>query len=78
MPVPDLDYVVPSLQESGLCSRFPSESLQLLHAVIGDQHWVSVDLGKCLKEIVRLEPSFDRDDRHQRLVEFARRHDAYD
>jgi hypothetical protein len=78
IPVPDLDYVVPTLQESGMCSRFPSESLQLLNSMISNQQWVSTDLGKCLKDIVQSNPSLERDQRYQRLMEFARMRDAFE
>lgn len=66
-------HVLHSLHKSGLCSRFPSETLQLLDKIINDQPWVSRDLRQCLEEISQALPKLERDHRYQKLIEHARR-----
>jgi hypothetical protein len=65
------NYVVHLLQESGLCSRFPADALQLLGAVIYDQQWASKELGQCLDQIVQAAPELVRDAKFQRLQEYS-------
>lgn len=67
-------HVLHSLRESGLCSRFPNQALQLLDKIINDQPWVSRDLRQCLEEISQALPKLKRDHRYQRLIEHARRY----
>lgn len=66
-------YVVHLLHESGLCSRFPTEALLLLNAVIADQQWAPRELGQCLDEILRAAPPLAQDARYLRLREYSRR-----
>ncbi|MCP4277296.1 MAG: hypothetical protein GY779_13180, partial [Gammaproteobacteria bacterium] len=54
-PIDQPDYVVHLLQESGLCTRFPADALNLLSSVILDQQWIELELGQCLDEIVQAE-----------------------
>lgn len=72
-PIEHPHYVVHRLHESGLCTRFPAEALQLLGAVIGDQRWPPRDLGRCLDEIVQATPSLSQDAQFQRLRDYVRR-----
>lgn len=72
-PIEHPDYVVHLLHESGLCSRYPADALNLLNAVIADQPWGPRELGQCLDEIVLAAPSLSQDARYLRLREYSRR-----
>ncbi|MBN9488611.1 MAG: SIR2 family protein [Alphaproteobacteria bacterium] len=72
-PVEHSDYVVNRLNESGLCIRFPDSALQLLDALVGDQHWAPRELQQCLEAIAKAAPALGQDPRHKRLVEYVRR-----
>ena len=72
-PIEHPDYVVHRLYESGLCSRYPTDSLSLLNAVIVDQQWAPRELGQCLDKIVQAAPNLAQDARYLRLHEYARR-----
>ncbi len=61
------DYVVHRAQESGLCTRFPKESLKLLESVVPDQMWVHADLRLCLQAIVQANPELHQDVGYRRL-----------
>jgi hypothetical protein len=56
-PIEQPDYVVHLLHESGLCSKYPTDALKLLFAVIDDQTWAPRKLGQCLNQILQAEPS---------------------
>lgn len=66
-PIENADYIVHLLHESGLCGRFPAETLLLLDAVIADQPWVPPELEQSLDEIGQTAPSLARDTKYQRL-----------
>jgi hypothetical protein len=72
-PIEHPDYVVHLLHESGLCSRYPVDALNLLNAVIADQPWGPRELGQCLDEIVQAAPNLAQDGRYLRLREYSRR-----
>lgn len=72
-PIEHPNNVVRLLHESGLCSRFSIDALQLLNAVIADQQWAPQELGQCLDEIVKATPSLAKDARYLRLLEYSRR-----
>ena len=72
-PIEHPDYVVHLLHESGLCSRYPADALNLLNAVIADQPWGPRELGQCLDEIVQAAPNLSQDARYLRLREYSRR-----
>lgn len=55
-PIEHPDYVVHLLHESGLCSKYPTDALKLLCAVIDDQRWGPEKLGKCLDQLIQAEP----------------------
>ncbi|WP_197714616.1 hypothetical protein [Nitrosomonas supralitoralis] len=67
------NYALLRFHESGLCNRFPNETLQLLDKIIDDQPWISPELGKCLEAISQIEPTLDKDRRYHRLSEHVRR-----
>ena len=71
-PIEYPDYVIHLLHESGLCSRFPSEALLLLNAVIAGQQWAPPELGQCLDQIVRAAPSLAQDSHYLRLHKDSR------
>ncbi len=64
---------IQSLWETGLCARFPLESLRLLDAVVSDHHWAKEQLRKCLEVIVREAPDAERDPRYRRLYALDQR-----
>ncbi len=72
-PIEHPDYVVDLLHESDLCNRFPADALCLLNAVIVDQQWAPLELGKCLDQIAQAAPQLAHDARYQRLREYFRR-----
>lgn len=72
-PIEHSHYVVHPLHESGLCSRFPADALNLLYVVIADQQWAPRELGQCLDDIAQAAPLLTRDARYQRLREYVRR-----
>ncbi len=61
-PIEHPHYVVHRLHESDLCSsRYPTDALSLLNAVIVDQQWVPRELGQCLDQIVQVAPNLAQD-----------------
>jgi hypothetical protein len=73
LPLEHPNYVVHLLHESGLCFRFPTDALRLLNAVIIDQQWAPMELGKCLDEIGQASPQLLHDAQYLRLQEYFRR-----
>jgi len=72
-PIEHPHYVVHILRESGLCKRFPRETLRLLNAVITDQQWAPQELGQCLDEIIQTAPQLAQDGVCLRLRAYFRR-----
>lgn len=72
-PIEHPHYVMHLLYESGLCSRYPSDALSLLNAVIADQQWGPRELGQCLDQVVQATPNLAQDTRYLRLREYSRR-----
>lgn len=66
-------YIVYLLQKSGLCTKFPAESLLLLDALIADQQWIPSELGNCLNAIAQASPMLEQDARYLRLRDFSRK-----
>ncbi len=73
-PVEHPDYVVHLLHESRLCGLYPQDALKFLDAIITDQPWAPGELRDCLNAIAQAWPDAHRDNRYQRLMEYARRH----
>jgi len=71
-PFENLHYVITSLKESGLCKRFPAESLSLLDTLIKDQRWLPTDLGACLSEITLASPALKEAIGYRHLTERLR------
>jgi hypothetical protein len=72
-PLDHPDYAVQVLHESGLCRRFPVETLSLLNAVIAEQQWAPQGLAQILDEVVQAAPLLAQDARYRRLREYIRR-----
>lgn len=72
-PIEHPHYVVHLLHESGLCSRYPTDALSLLNAVIIDQQWAPQELGQCLDQIIQAAPNLVQVARYMRLREYERR-----
>jgi hypothetical protein len=71
-PIEHPNYVVHLLHDSGLCSRYPADTLSLLNAVIADQQWAPRELEQCLDQIVEAAPHLAQDTPYLRLREYAR------
>ena len=72
-PIEHPHYAVHLLHESGLCKRFPTDTLRLLNTVIADQQWAPQELGQCLDEIIQTAPQLAKDGCYLRLHEYYRR-----
>lgn len=72
-PIEHPNYVVHRLHESGLCGRFPVQTLRLLAAIVSDQPWGAAELGQCLDLMMHASPELAHDSAYQRLHEYARR-----
>lgn len=72
-PIDHPHYVVHLLHESGLCSLYPEDALNLLDVVIADQQWPPRELGQCLDKIAQAALPLAQDARYQRLHEYVRR-----
>ncbi|MCQ8228703.1 anti-phage defense-associated sirtuin Dsr1 [Pantoea trifolii] len=72
-PIAHSDYVVHLLHESGICSRYPADALDLLNTVIADQQWSPQELGQCLDQIEQAAIQLGQDARYHRLREYLRR-----
>ncbi len=73
-PIEHPHYVIHRLYESGLCIRFPSETLLLLHSVLTELLWAPDDLRKCLDQMTQTNQQLTQDVRYQRISENLRRH----
>lgn len=74
-PPDHVDYIVHVLNDAGLCSRFPADSLEFLSLVISDNpQWLPRELHNCIDQIGVADPRFRGDPRYVRLVEVLRRH----
>jgi hypothetical protein len=73
-PIEHPQHVVHTLDESGLCARFPEAALRFLDAIVTDQPWAPRELVKCLEAIAQAIPDLRKDKGYQRLAEYARRH----
>lgn len=72
-PIAHPHYVLHLLQESGLCTRFPEEALELLSALVDGHSWVSSECGDCIEAISAARPALASDPRYSRLQEHWRR-----
>lgn len=72
-PIEHPDYTIHLLHESGLCDRFPVDTLKLLNIMINDQHWPPRELNECLNKIVQTSPNLANNPSYQRLSDYAHR-----
>ena len=71
-PIKNPHMILDSLQESGLCQRFPADALKLLGAVIDDKSsGQQNDLNLCLGKIAEAKPNLAEDTRYVRLREYS-------
>ena len=69
------DYLVSRLQEARLCATFPEVALAFLDVLISDDtQWPPTHLKDCLKDIQTANPQLAADARHQRLIEYLKKH----
>lgn len=73
LPIEHPDYIVHLLHDSGLCNRYPIDSLEFLNAAIADQQWAPRELGECLDEIETALPKLSKEPQFMRLREYYRR-----
>ena len=64
------NYTVHLLSESGLCSRFPKESLTLLNLAIASNNVPPLDLSNCLDSIKKSFPGAEYDLAYKALVNY--------
>lgn len=72
-PLDHPDYGTHRLYESGLCNRFPNETLRLLSIIMNDESWVPSKLGECLDQIIEAAPALANAPECLRLREYARK-----
>lgn len=60
-------YLLHRLHESGICRRFPNDSLRLLNAVFNEDPSSIQELGQCLDSIVQAAPGLAQNANYQRL-----------
>lgn len=60
-------YVVSKLNESGLCSQFPNETLDLLSRIVNGDSFLSEDLRQCLDTVSRECEGLVEDRRYKQL-----------
>ena len=73
LPIGHPHSVLHDMNESSVCSDYPSDALLLLSLTIEDQSWIPSDLKSCLSKIVQAEPKLSDDARYQKLMEGLRR-----
>lgn len=66
-PIIHVGGIVSQLLKSGLCSRFPEESVDLLAITIDEQSYVTEELKHCLREVSLASPDLQKDSRYQKL-----------
>lgn len=63
--------VMHALQKSGLCEKFPAESLKLLSAIIVESQLPLMDLSDCLDQIVASMPDLARNLHYMNLLRYS-------
>lgn len=66
-PINHISFVTISLERSKQCSKFPKESLDLLHRLTDTEQWLNPDFGKCLDDIIVAMPNLKNDGNYLRL-----------
>ncbi len=67
-PTEHADFAIHNLNESGLCARFPDETLTFLSLVFCSQPmWSAQDTRACLNKIIATKPALTADSRYLRL-----------
>ena len=73
-PVNHPDYLIDRLLESTFCREYPSDALEFLNAIIGnDAQWLPQELLQCLEEIQNANKMLAKDERYIRLDDLLRR-----
>jgi len=66
--------VVEKLSKSGLCKKFPEDSLKLLYLTIGEDYcYPMIELPECLKEISEVAAELKATRAYKRLEEYVER-----
>ena len=71
-PIEYTYYVVSKLNESGLCSQFPNESLDLLSHIVNEKSSLSEELRQCLDSVSRECKGLVEDRRYKQLNTYLR------
>ncbi len=74
LPLEDIFDVVVSLEKSGLCKRYPKDSLKLLDKIIQDQPWPPSELETCLQMILESWPDADKEQSYHKIVLYLHKH----
>lgn len=72
-PIEHPYYIFKRLQDSELCSRFPTHALRMLAAIVNDQPWGARGMQKCLDACLNADVRLAQDSTYRRLCEYARR-----
>ncbi|WP_377159843.1 hypothetical protein ACFJIX_10805 [Roseateles sp. UC29_93] len=71
-PLDQPHFALRKLRQSGLPTRFPTESLQLADILVKSLQWDARDLKQCLESIAAARPSLSDDSRFIRLLDVSR------
>ena len=64
--------IIPSLQESDLCAKFPDKALSFLDTILHDNHLYGSKLRQCLDAIEKSKPILAKQSKFIRLREYER------
>ncbi|MFJ5296722.1 anti-phage defense-associated sirtuin Dsr1 [Pseudomonas sp. NPDC088368] len=67
-------FIVKTLMDSGLCTRYPLEALRFLATITGELPWVPRELETCLVAISAANGAVQADPEYCRLVDYHRRY----
>lgn len=74
LPVQHGHFIVKTLLDSGLCTRYPQEALRFLAIITGEQPWVPRELEPCLLAIRSANGAVQADPEYRRLSDYHRRY----
>ena len=74
VPIHYPSFLVHLLEQSDLCSQFPSAALEWLHLLVDSRPGPMPDLRICLQKILLAEPALVHDQRYRDLDQQCRRH----
>ncbi|MBN3228182.1 anti-phage defense-associated sirtuin Dsr1 [Pectobacterium brasiliense] len=73
IPVEFLHYLIHLFLNSGMCNKYPKESLDILSALIVDQPLLPDEISICLEQIFMGDPTLEKSQHAERLKTYLRR-----